>query len=117
MEKALIITGDQGSGKTLRARAEAVGRYVETNYAQISEPFGLDVVIGSEPDTVIVDDMPGNVEAWLMAKRLVTSEKIQINERCKKVRLVKTPNLIFCTNSKNPLPIDIEDRRFSVIKL
>jgi hypothetical protein len=117
MKKALIIAGAQGSGKTLRARVEAVGRYVETNYAQISEPFGLDVVMRSEPDTVIVDDMLNHAEAWLMAKQLITSEKIRISEKCKEARLVQTPNFIFCTDSDNPLPLDLEYRRFSVIKL
>jgi hypothetical protein len=117
MKKALIIAGAQGSGKTSRARVEAVGRYIETNYAQISEPFGLDVVMRSDPDTVIVDNMPNHAEAWLMAKQLITSETIRISEKCKEARLVKTPNFIFCTSSDNPLLLDLEDRRFSVVEL
>lgn len=117
MKKALVITGRQGSGKTLRARVEAYGRYVETNYQQISEPFGLSVVMSDNPDTVIVDDMPSDYVEWIKAKALITSEKILINEKYKSPRFVKTPHFIFCTSSEIPLPAVVNDRRFQIVSL
>lgn len=117
MKRALIITGEQGSGRTSRARVEAHGSYVETTYDRIKGLGGIDRVLASEPDTVIVDEMPPQSVAWQYAKALVVSEEVVVNVPYEKRKFVKTPNFIFIADAEDPFALGMEPRRFEVIRL
>lgn len=123
--KALIITGDEGVGKTTLARKIADAhshsplKYVTATLQQIVQSnFGLGDVLECEPDTVIIEDKLNLIDSHLdFMKPLISNETIKIDRKGKKPRTVDSPNFIICTGDKEPLKHGMNERRFTVLPL
>lgn len=118
--KALLIRGDQGSGKTTRARAIAKehGSYTETTMDELCQgKFGLGRVLKGDPTTVIVEEFGGNREDVAVAKVLITSEKLTVERQGENPVEVTPPNFIFVSGHADPIPLDKADRRFSILTI
>lgn len=119
--KAIIIQGPQGSGKTKLAKlmANMAGLpYAVITASEINtKPFALAEVLVSEPKTIIVEEFVTDDAGLSLAKSLVSSKEMEIPVKNHGIRIVKTPNFIFCSGNKNPLNTGVSDRRFEVINL
>jgi len=123
--KALIITGDEGVGKTTLARkiantnSHSSLKYVIVTLQEITQsPFALGRVLGGEPDTVIIEDELNLIDSHLdFMKPLISNDEITVDRKGKKHELVKTPHFIICTGDKEPLKHGMNERRFTVLPL
>ncbi len=114
--EAMVIVGPQGAGKTTAARKAAArhGRYVETTYQELRDPFGLGRALTSQPDVLIVEEMPASPEAWALAKALITERELLVNEKHKVARRVRAPGLFIFTSQHWP---PMSPRRLQIIEI
>jgi cytidylate kinase len=121
LDKAILIQGPAGSGKTKLAKVMAKMAGLPYSVVSVSElnrgPFALAGVLLPEPKTVIVEEFTGSDSDLQLAKSLVTSKEIEVPVQGQASRVIKTPNFIFCSGSKNPLNLGEGDRRFEVVNL
>lgn len=115
---ATLIIGEQGSGKTLLARAVAAqyGTYVEIrDELDLCAPFQLGALLEGGPRAVIVDVEDSTERTLAQIKALVCNPSIQIHRKHQPVRAVATPHFIVCAADREPL-LDL-DRRFAVVRI
>lgn len=122
--KALIITGGRGVGKTTMAIETAVehGTYKTTSLRGMQEGnFALGRILDGEPDTVIIEDALNeftNTQKVIdTLKQLIVFPKTIIDRKGMVPVKVRTPNFIICTGVIDPLKIDANDRRFTIVSL
>lgn len=113
-KNATIISGPQGSGKTMRARAiaSAIGRFREISWSQLSERFGLADLV--DIDAVIIDEVPADEIAMRRVKSLITSDTLRVNRKHAEPLYIPTPHFIFLTGAD--LFVE-ESRHCAVIRL
>jgi len=119
-KQALVIIGPQGSGKSLFARwiARQIGdTTVEVGCGDLGSYFGMSIILDSEPDTLIIDGLPTDEKTTDTVKAMIASETTRVDCKGKDQKLVKTPNIVFCTGDKNPLPFRVDERRFLVVRI
>lgn len=121
---ALVLVGTQGSGKSTLARliAAAHGPYVEISADQLGARHTLNAALNTRPNTLVVemDSWPLQPATVNRIKGLITQRETVLppaKGRGGDPRVVRTPNLIFCTGSRDAIPLDEGDRRFVVIEL
>jgi hypothetical protein len=114
--KAMVIVGAQGTGKSTAARKAAAlhGRYVETTYQELRHPFGLGRALASQPDALIVDEMPASRAAWDWAKALITELEPLVHQPLKAPFRVRAP-CVFIFIAQDMLPVS-PDRRFEILE-
>lgn len=99
-----------------REIAGAHGEFTEITASEIfGHPFGLGACIKPGVETVVVREFSGTEEELTLAKVLVSEREVMVERKGKLPELEKLPNFIFCSGSKNPIPVDTADRRFIVI--
>lgn len=111
--RALVLVGPQGSGKSTLAREIAQGRgpYREIIMFELGRPFQTWV---GEPvcATVIVDGFPESPDLVEEVKRHVVNEQMEMNRKGREIRLVRTPDLIFCALSVPKVSEGLRNRLF-----
>ena len=114
--KAILITGPEGSGKTIIARALAMACKsswaVATEY-EMKNPFDCGNILEVRPEVLVVDEV-SDLE-W--AKNLITNDKIEIHRKGKNPEIINAPNFIFVSGSVNPLKLDANNRRFITLEI
>lgn len=119
-----MLVGAQGSGKSTLARliAAAHGPYVEISVDQLGARHTLNAALNTRPTTLVVemDSRPMPAATVNRIKGLISQRETVLppaKGRGGDPRVVRTPNLIFCTGSKDAIPLDDNERRFLVIEL
>jgi adenylate kinase family enzyme len=114
--KALVLSGPQGSGKSIKAReiAEKYGKFIEMDLHQFIKSEFLP--IDADTKTVIIDGFPGSAEHIAELKAMIANDEIVIRRKCQEPITVKTPNFIFCTGDANAL-LSGDERRVMVCEL
>ena len=117
--RGLVITGVQGSGKSTLARktAEVYGSFAVISVADFINPFGLGVVLHDTPKTIIVDEFIFNKNTMSKAKAFISSEYIMVDRMMKEPYKIKTPNSIFVLQEGVDIPKELEERRYTVVKV
>jgi hypothetical protein len=122
METALVLHGDQGSGKgTLSAVMRAL--YGEENFVELGQD-ALDSRFNDELESrlfvVCNEVMSGTNRSAETANKLkpwVTDTTIYVERKYEKRKAVdNTFNIIFTSNDERPVIIEASDRRYSVFK-
>jgi hypothetical protein len=116
--RALVITGDQGSGKSTMARkiAENYGSFKIAEGFELNFSFGFSNYLEGEPDALIIEGLLGGrgVEAiW----KMLSSDSMVCNLKGRPSFLVKTPYIIVCLDDNSVLPMIQDDRRFKIIHI
>lgn len=116
MKQATVITGPQGSGKTMKAKqlADSIGRSVTISSGQFFGRFELGAVLHGRPDAVIVEEVHFNRWAMDKIKQMLTQDQIIVERKNKEPVSVPLPHFIFTSNE--PLS-GMDGRRFKVISL
>lgn len=116
---ALVLVDGNNGGAAMLARqiAGRAGVYTETHACAMDSPHALGAMLVDEPDTLIVDGFPAGIHTRRKLKSMLTTDTTQIEIKGEKPRIVKTPNFVFCTGSKDALPVELDDRRFWVVEL
>ena len=114
-ENGIVIWGKQASGKTTLAQsiAKSRGSYDMALMSDLFRPFGL--VFAPNVKTVIVEGFYGSEKELVKMKSLISEDKVLVERKGRNPKLEKMPNFIFCSGDKNPIPLDIEERRFIII--
>lgn len=118
MNRNVIVTGPQGSGKNIKAReiAASIGTYVEVVADDMLARFGPDQLL-SAPQAVIVDEVSsaqwGKLQARL--KSWIVSKEITINVKHRPSVRVPTPNFILITSDLSTPNLLESERRFRII--
>ncbi len=116
-DKAIVITGPQGCGKTQLAKviADSLGGSVVVSMAVLSGTFNTGWAFAT---TVVVEEFnPWLSEQLATAKGLASSGELIVCEKGKADSLTKKPNFIFVTGDARPLPVTNTCRRFMVIDI
>ena len=114
--KSLVISGPEGSGKTLLAKQLAGDNHSVTTVRDIMSS-AFQGWLSDSIDVVIVEESTAKrsrAEMYEMDK-LIRSETIRCNRKYKKLEVVKTPFFIFTSINKHTLNIDSFEQRFAVI--
>lgn len=116
--RALVLTGPQGCGKGLHARALAAkyGTYAEIQPEQLTHRMLLDPVLAREPRTLIVEGWPGDKRGMATLKLLLTSADVAVNVNGQEGRPVRSPAVVITTDDAD-LPDTADERRFFVVRL
>jgi hypothetical protein len=113
---SLILTGDQGSGKSSLVsliRTALDERYVWSgnSYTPVFEKFS-EVL----PDNLVVcfDDAPSNQETYEKLKRAITCAEVEVEIKGQQNRVEREvyARIIICSNNPRPLRLERGDRRF-----
>ena len=98
--KILVISGPQGSGKTILARkiAENYGAFRELDAVSLNDTRELDHAIASGVATIIFDEAPCAKEIVARLKDIVTNPTVTVNRKYQEPVSVATPNFIICTS-------------------
>ena len=97
---AVLVQGDQGSGKSLLAECLAEGS--RTAHVDVDDLLGAATRftpwLGNHPEVVIVEGSPDALDDWDRLEALIATRQLQCRLRgCKQV-LVDTPVFIFCAD-------------------
>lgn len=115
-EDGLIITGAQGTGKSILAKiiAESRGEYITVSidefYSQRFSPDGID-----EAATVIMEEFNPTPENIVLAKSLVTNQRLEVEFKMCSPFTIETPHFIFVADA--PVSLSKDCRRFNVITM
>jgi energy-coupling factor transporter ATP-binding protein EcfA2 len=113
---ALILTGDQGSGKSSLVsliRTALDERYVWSgnSYTPVFEKFS-EVL----PDNLVVcfDDAPSSQDTYEKLKRAITCAEVEVEIKGQQNRVEREvyARIIICSNNPRPLRLERGDRRF-----
>lgn len=119
--KSLIISGPEGSEKTIAAQqiAKLNGSYAIINEHQAFwSLFGTGNFIPIDGvDTVIVDEIESIKKVIQQMRTLAYCKTIRVNRIGKPVVEIEKPNFIFCTSDKNAIKLCAKDHKFTIIKL
>lgn len=117
MQRVKIICGDRASGKTTLALQLAGESSTVFSVADIISIFSIGSALKSGVKTIIVEETDFNkiTPDWL--KSIVTEDKIMVDIKGEERQLFPQPNYIFCTGTKDSIPKEITDRRFTVIEV
>ena len=117
--QALVLLGEQGSGKSMLARriAGEAGVFMETHACAMDSPHALGALLVEAPDTLIVDGFPAGDHTRRKLKSMIATDTTQIEIKGNKPRLVKTPHFIFCVGHRDALPATLDMRRFLIVEL
>lgn len=117
--KALVLVGGSNGGEAMLARqiAGRAGVYTEMTACAMDSPHALGAMLVDEPATLIVDGFPAGIHTRRKLQSMLETETTQIEIKCQKPRIVKTPNFIFCVGSKDALNFEVDERRFLVVEL
>lgn len=115
--KALVLWGEQGSGKTTFAQnvAQGNGTFSVVNWQVFQYVGGTYQYICENESTLIVEDTPTDKKTWATIKALATQKTLTINSKNQPPRQVPMPRLIFICNEKPPIPE--HSRHFKVIRI
>lgn len=122
-ETALVIKGNQGTGKGTFTNilCELLDVYAEKNITDISELTGQFNSVVESKMLIVLNEMK-NVGDDRMAnfnalKSIITDDTIRINEKNQPRRTAENvANFIFCTNNSYPLKVESGDRRYVVLE-
>jgi hypothetical protein len=112
----LILTGDQGSGKSSLVsliRTALDERYVWSgnSYTPVFEKYS-EVL----PDNLVVcfDDAPSNQDTYEKLKRAITCAEVEVEIKHQQNRVEREvyARIIICSNNPRPLRLERGDRRF-----
>lgn len=116
-KKALVLWGEQGSGKTTFAQnvAQGNGTFAVVNWQVFQYVGGTYQYICENESTLIIEDTPIDKKTWATIKALATQKTLTINSKNQPPRHVPMPRLIFICNEKPPIPED--SRHFKLIEI
>ena len=113
--KALIINGPEGSGKSLLSRQIAGEGYVSISDHEMK--LGFKSWLKDKPSVVIVDNYEQNIKTLSTElKLLLSSSQISVELKFKDSFLIDTPFFILNTNVEKEVLADL-GRRFVVINI
>ena len=95
--KALVILGNQGSGKTTRAikEAENIGTFSITTIDKLYTSFSLGEILSENPQVVIVEECSVTILDDPQIKKLVSTDKLVFEKRGENPRTVPNIRWIF----------------------
>ncbi len=125
MQSALIVHGEQGTGKStvFKVLAEIYG-YKDNyqNYAVILDQKALESKYNSDWDSklyVLAEEVVNSSDKWQLKnelKEMVTGDRIRIEKKFLDAYYqANRCNIVFLSNEDQPLPLDNKDRRHCVI--
>ena len=118
-ERPVLITGGQGSGKTLLAReiAQAHGRYALIDASELTAPLAFSYYT-ADIETIVVEEIDfSSTEQRRAVDELVDSGELTLRQKGKPDTTIPKPNFIFVSGNIAPPNLKAEDRRFFVIPL
>lgn len=121
IERALIIQGPEGCGKTTLARVIASmvgGTYVDIRLDElINNPLALSRVTGDDIKVVVVHCEATPFECWLnKVSPLVANTGVMVDIQGQDPEIRPLPNFIFCTGVVEPIKSEYLGRRFMVVE-
>ena len=113
--KAIVIFGPEGSGKSTIAAALAkacgVSWSITTEY-KMKNPFDCGNILEVRPGVVVVDEFSD----FDWAKSMLT-DKIKIERKCQIPEIIDTPYFIFVSSDPTPPDFRSDSRRFTFIEI
>jgi ABC-type glutathione transport system ATPase component len=123
LDKALVLIGPQGCGKSQLAQAIAQhhcqSHQIETATVQdLTDEYRLHALLCKRPAVVIVDELPATAEQMAKVKELASSRVIKLwMKKQRRTASFPAPKLIFTSNGDSPYLPSATDRRFTVVDL
>jgi len=113
----LIITGAQGTGKSILAKiiAESRGKYITASLEDLIGPTHFSPAGIDKVNTAIVEEFNPTPKNIGLAKVLMTNQRLEVKFQMRDPFTIETPHFIFVTNM--PLVLDADERRFKVIEM
>lgn len=117
-ERAVLIFGKQGSGKTTLANilAKNAGIFASLPPRALREPFGLSILADCRIDALIIEDIDLETDLEYLRDAIFQKEVI-VNRRMKPQVDVRTPSLILTTTEKSFVDLLEKDPYFLVLEI
>ena len=99
----LVISGPEGSGKSVLARglAKGEGSFIEIDARQLDVPTQRNDLLLNEPKTIIGDGVPKSEEARDWLRSIAANKKVIVTRKGKNDLVVSAPMFIFCVYHLN----------------
>lgn len=118
---AIVITGDQGSGKNVftNVLCKILGSYANPNVNAIENIVGKFNTSLENKKLIICNELTSaDANKYLDSDRLksvLTEDRVELNQKCIAIRSIENVcNLIFVSNNNVPVKIEEGDRRYVV---